>query len=113
MPEAMRKLCVSSWLCRIVGAVPGVRARDASVRSKYETGLLVKTEDPEVPVVGTGNVRTLHIDAETWIGGLIAAGAAHLAVARFLPPITTARVCGQRSSPTAQGPIRIDSGAVV
>ena len=42
-----------------------------------------------------GKVGTLHIDAETWVGGLIAAGTAHLAVARFRPPITAARVRGQ------------------
>jgi hypothetical protein len=35
MPEAMRKLWVSRPLRRIVGAVPGPRACDASVRSKY------------------------------------------------------------------------------
>jgi hypothetical protein len=51
-----------------------------------------------------GKVGTLHIDAETWVGGLIAAGTAHLAVARFLPPITTARCAAKRSSPTAPRP---------
>jgi hypothetical protein len=55
---------------------------------------------------GCGNVRTLLIDAETGVGGLLATCAADLPVARFRPDATSARMRGQTSVLYCSGPDR-------